>query len=70
MSSPLETRPKKGDVTRETTGRVVEASCRTCARTFEITGAAWSHSASARHVVDVRYAVAFTFRPNVPEDAA
>jgi hypothetical protein len=61
--------PKKGDVTRITTERTVDAHCADCPLAFPSTGAAWSHAAGSRHTVDVRYAVAFAFVPNTDRGA-
>ena len=58
-----ELQARRGGITRVTTARTVDIWCRTCGRDFPTTGTGWSHAASARHVVDVSYAVEFTFAP-------
>jgi hypothetical protein len=62
-SNDLPAQLRAGNVVRVNIARRVECVCLDCPADFGNTGAAASHARSARHVVEVDYAVRFAFEP-------
>lgn len=63
-TTPPETAPRKGKITRSVEARDVTCHCIDCGREFGSTGAAHSHSRASRHTTACAYAVRFRFVPD------